>query len=111
MRVNPVTSAGRSNVRRKRPSLGETESERQASGFSAHLPAPQQPVLERDQTAFSSRYLPNSVFLAHLIATRDGDIQTRALRQTASLNGANTYRDTASLPRRRAAGHLFKTER
>lgn len=111
MRVNPVTSAGRANVRRKRSSLGETQSERQTGDFAAHLPVPTERPLERDHAAFSSRYLPNSIFLAHLIATRDGDIQTRAYRQTASLNGVNTYRDTAALPRRRAAGHLLRTER
>lgn len=111
MRVNPVTSAGRANVRRKRPSMGETESERRKNSFASHLPAPLQPALERDQEAFTSRYRPNSVFLAHLIATRDFDIQAGAPRPDESLNGTNSYRAVAALPRRRAAGHLLKTER
>ena len=110
MRVNPVTSAGRANVRRKRPATGETASERQNS-FAAHLPVQAQPVLERDQQAFTSRYRPNSIFLAHLIATRDFDIQAGAPRPDESLNGTNSYRAVAALPRRRAAGHLLKTER
>lgn len=109
MRVNPVSSAGRANVRRKRPSVGETETERQAS-FAAHLPVPEHPALERDQEAFSTRYRPNSVFLAHLIATRDYDIQAGAPLPSDTLNGANSYRAVAALPRRRATGHLLKTE-
>lgn len=110
MRVNPVTSAGRANVRRKRPSVGETESERQST-FASHLPATLEPVLERQQEAFTGRYRPNSIFLAHLIATRDGEPQTRSRRQTEPLNGVNTYRATAALPRQRGAGHVLKTER
>jgi len=109
VRVNPVTSAGRANVRRKRPATGETESERQNS-FAAHLPVPVQP-LEREQQAFTSRYRPNSIFLAHLIATRDFDIQGGKPLPSDTLNGANSYRAVAALPRRRAAGHLLKTER
>gem|GEM_PF-1585409 len=111
MRVNPVTSAGRANVRRKRPSVGETESERQST-FAAHLPVPlEQPVLEQQQDAFTGRYRPNSIFLAHLIATRDGEPQTRLRRQTEPLTGVNSYRATAALPRQRGAGHVLKTER
>ncbi len=110
MRVNPVTSAGRANVRRKRPSIGETESERQNS-FASYLPVPVQPALEREQVAFAARYRPNSIFLAHLIATRDSELKTRTRRQTDALDSINTYRATAALPRQRAAGHLLKTER
>jgi len=110
VRVNPVTSAGRANVRRKRPSMGETESERR-TGFAAHLPVPAQPELEREQEAFTSRYRPNSIFLAHLIATRDFDIHAGSPRPDESLNGSNSYRAVAALPRRRPAGHLLKTER
>lgn len=110
MRVNPVSTAGRANVRRKRPSVGETESERQ-TGFASQVPAPLEPVLERHQNAFTDRYRPNSVFLAHLIATRDGEPQTRYRRQTEPLTGVNTYRATAALPRQRVAGHVLKTER
>lgn len=110
MRVNPVTSAGRANVRRKRPSVGETETERQKD-FASHLPVPLQPAFEREQKAFATHYRPNSVFLAHLIATRDGEPQTRLRRQTEPLNGINSYRETAALPRQRSAGHLIKTER
>lgn len=111
MRVNPVTSAGRANVRRKRPSVGETESERRTGEFARHLPEPLQPALERDQAAFTSRYRPNSIFLAQLIATRDYDLEAGMPRPDESLNGANSYRAVAALPRRRAAGHLLKTER
>lgn len=111
MRVNPVTSAGRANVRRKRPSVGETESERRADDFARHLPVPHQPALERDQAAFASRYRPNSIFLAQLIATRDYDIQAGTPRPDEALNGANSYRAVAALPRRRGAGHLLKAER
>jgi len=111
VRVNPVTSAGRANVRRKRPSAGDTERERRADEFASHLPEPLQPALERDQEAFTSRYRPNSIFLAHLIATRDFDIQVGPPRPDETLSGANSYRDVAALPRRRPAGHLLKTER
>jgi hypothetical protein len=110
VRVNPVTSTGRANVRRKRPSVGETESERRTV-FSAHVPAPLEPVLERKQDVFAGRYRPNSIFLAHLIATRDGELQARSGRQTEPLTGVNTYRATAALPRQRGAGHVLKTER
>lgn len=110
MRVNPVTSAGRANVRRKRPSVGETESERQ-TGFSGYLPAPEEPVLDRAQDAYVGRYRPNSIFLAHLIATRDGDIQLQQHSRDAALTGVNSYRATAALPRQRDTGHLIKTER
>ncbi|WP_298963928.1 hypothetical protein [uncultured Roseibium sp.] len=111
MRVNPVASAGRANVRRKRPSMGETESERQGKSFASYLPEPPKPDLERDHDVFNGRYYPNSVFLAHLIATRDYDIQTRQARPAETLSGANSYRAMAALPRQRGAGHLLKTER
>jgi hypothetical protein len=111
VRVNPVSSAGRANVRRKRPSPGEGDGERRAQDFASHLPVPLQPALEREQAAYSTRYRPNSVFLAHLLATRDSDLQTRNIGQSEALTGVNSYRATAALPRRRAAGHLLKTER
>ncbi|POF32766.1 hypothetical protein [Roseibium marinum] len=110
MRVNPVTSADRANVRRKRPPTGETASEHQPD-FASNLPVPVQPVLEQEQAAFATRYYPNSVFLAHLIATRDNDPQTRTFRRVEPLRGVDSYRATAALPRQRAAGHLLKTER
>ncbi|PVB61253.1 hypothetical protein [Labrenzia sp. 011] len=97
-------------MRRRRPSKGETESE-QRPDVSSCLPVPVQPVLEQEQAAFSSRYYPNSIFLAHLIATRDGDPQTRTFRRTEPLRGVDSYRATAALPRQRAAGFLLKTER
>ncbi|MCX2724947.1 hypothetical protein [Roseibium salinum] len=90
--------------------MGETETERQTD-FASHLPVPLQPVLEREQQVFSTRYRPNSVFLAHLIATRDGEPQTRVRRRAEPVHGVNTYRAVAALPRQRAAGHLLKTER
>ncbi|WP_428641897.1 hypothetical protein [Roseibium sp.] len=108
--MNPVTSANRANVRRKRPSTGEQDAEPRNS-FASHLPEPLQPALERDHDAFTGRYHPNSIFLAHLIATRDGDPQTRTRRQAEPLHGVNTYRATAALPRQRAAGHVLRTER
>jgi len=110
VRVNPVTSAGRANVRRKRPSSGEVETGR-GKDFAAYLPVPVQPDLEREQAAFTTRYYPNSVFLAHLIATRDGEPQARSLGQTGPVTGVNSYRATAALPRQRTAGHLLNTER
>lgn len=110
MRVNPVPSTGHANVRRKRKFVDEPENGRQ-SEFAANLPVPVEPVLERQQEAFVSSYRPNSVFLAHLIATRDNEPQTRTLRRTEPGNGVNSYRETAALPRQRAAGHLLKTER
>lgn len=110
MRVSPVTSLGRANVRRKRPSVGETETERRTS-FAASLPAAENRVLERDQRAFTNRYRPNSVFLAHLIATRDYDIQSGASLLSETLNGVNSYRSVASSPRQRAVGYVLKTER
>lgn len=110
MRVNPVSSAGRAKVRRKRPSVGETESERQAT-YSAQLPVPVEPELEREQITFTERYRPNSIFLAHLIAARDAELHTRLRRQTEPLTGVNSYRATAALPRLRPAGRLLKTER
>ncbi len=110
MRVTPATSANRANVRRKRPATGDADAERGTS-FATYLPEPVQPALEREQDAFFARYRPNSVFLAHLIATRDGDPQTRFRRQAEPLHGVNTYRATAALPRQRAAGHLLRTER
>ena len=110
MRVNPVSSAGRANVRRKRPSLGETTSEHKAD-FAAQLPIPLQPVLEKEQEAFSTRYHPNSAFLAHLIATRESEPDARHYSQIAPLSGVNSYRATAALPRQRSAGHVLKTER
>lgn len=109
MRVTPVTSAVRANVRRKRPSKGETETEQ--TSFASYLPVPLQPALEREQAAFSTRYRPNSIFLAHLIAARDGDPQNRTRRRAEPLQGVNSYRATAALPRQRPAGHLLKTER
>ncbi len=109
MRVNPVSSAGRANVRRKRPSLGETESERQASGFARLLPPPGQAQFEREPASFDACYHPNSVFMAHLIATRD---EARVLyMQTAAKAVTDSYRATAALPRKRAAGHVIRTER
>ncbi|MEP2703480.1 MAG: hypothetical protein ABJN98_22945 [Roseibium sp.] len=108
--MTPITSAGRANVRRKRPSVGETESERQTT-FASHLPAPVEPHLERSQDAFSARYQPNSIFLAHLIATRDSELDAREFRQSETFSGADSYRATAALPRQRTAGHVIKTER
>ncbi|MEP3045432.1 MAG: hypothetical protein ABJL55_05875 [Roseibium sp.] len=108
--MNPVSSAGRANVRRKRPSAGETESERQSS-FASHLPVPVEPALNRAQDAFSTRYQPNSIFLAHLIATRDSELDAREIRQSETFSGADSYRATAALPRQRTAGHVIKTER
>jgi hypothetical protein len=110
VRVTPVTSAGRANVRRKRSSLGETETERKAN-FASHLPVPVEPTLEQAQEAFVTHYRPNSTFLAHLIATRDSELQESQYRQSETLSSVNTYRATAALPRQRSVGHLLSTER
>ncbi|MCV0428063.1 MAG: hypothetical protein K5905_21620 [Roseibium sp.] len=90
--------------------MGETKSERNVD-FAAQLPVPLQPVLESEQEAFSTRYRPNSAFLAHLIATRESEPDTRQYSQIAPLSGVNSYRATAALPRQRPAGHVLKTER
>ncbi|MDN3721123.1 hypothetical protein QW131_22785 [Roseibium salinum] len=109
--MNPIPSADRANVRRKRPFMGETETERQTD-FASHLPVPLQPVLEREQQVFFHALPPElGFFLAHLIATRDGEPQTRVRRRAEPVHGVNTYRAVAALPRQRAAGHLLKTER
>lgn len=97
-------------MRRKRPSTGEAQGEERKS-FAAHLPVPVQPDLDREQAAYLDRYRPNSVFLAHLIATRDSAVSMSGGEQSAALTGANSYRATAAMPRRRAAGHLLNTER
>lgn len=110
MRVNPVTSAGRASIRRKRPSVEETQAER-ATELASHVPVATEPDLERAQEAFTDRYRPNSVFLAHLIATRDADLTMRNPRAYEALSGINTYRATAALPRQREAGHILSTER
>ncbi len=110
MRVNPVSSTGRANVRRKRPSSGEAKSERRTS-FASHLPAPLQPDLDRSRDAYSTRYRPNSVFLAHLLATRDEEPMILSPLPSPAQDGASSYRATAALPRRRTAGHLLSTER
>lgn len=110
MRVNPVPSTGHANIRRKRPSPEEARSER-ATEFSAQLPVAVEPDLEQAQQAFTKHYQPNSIFLAHLIATRDEDLTFRHRRPYEALNSANTYRETAALPRQRGVGHVLSTER
>lgn len=109
MRVNPVSATGRAIVKRRRPSSGEARSERKED-FAAQLPPPENDFEPQQETLFT-HYHPNSVFLAHLIAANDVDLQIRGRRKTVPEICSDAYRATASLPRRRAAGHLIKTDR
>lgn len=108
MRVNPVSALGRSIVKRKRPEPAETGTRPEAEKAFA-VPVPVEPQVARDTAGLSARYLPNSIFLAHLIATRDFEPQTRFKRQTEPERGSESYRATAALPRQRAAGYLLST--
>ncbi|WP_299477987.1 hypothetical protein [uncultured Roseibium sp.] len=112
MRVNPVSATSRSNVRRRRPATGEARAEAQPD-FAGYLPPPPstEPEHGRSQDALFTHYHPNSVFLAHLIATRDGELYPRPRRKTVPEICSEAYRATAALPRQRLAGHLIKTHR
>ncbi|WP_209000541.1 hypothetical protein [Labrenzia sp. DG1229] len=110
MRVNPVSATGRAIVRHRRPSSGDARSERQAD-LAVQLPPPSEQTFEREQETLFTHYHPNSVFLAHLIATSDVDLQIRGRRKTVPEICSDAYRATASLPRKRSAGHLIKTDR
>lgn len=90
--------------------MGDPGRERQR-GFAEYLPASTEPELEREQDAYTGRYRPNSIFLAHLIAARDGDIELDTDSEDAARIGVDSYRYTAALPRLRGTGHLIKTWR
>lgn len=109
MQVNPVSALGRSNVKRKRASLGETESERQVHG-RANLPVPVQPGLSTQPVPYQDRYRPNSVFLAHLIATRDAERHAPYGWQAMPKFGTSAYRATAASPRKRETGHILSID-
>ncbi|MEP0233587.1 hypothetical protein [Roseibium sp.] len=109
MRIEPVKALGRSNMKRKRRYRDEPEQPREKSAFQLQL-VPQEAHIEEDHDRFIARYRPNATFLAHLIATRDGDPQTRYKRQTEPEIGTSRYRETAASPRKREAGHLIAIE-
>lgn len=109
MRVNPVPALGRSNVKRKRPSLGETESERRLY----ERPLSQEiiePAHATRKDSFPDDYLPNSVFMAHLIATRDAELDARHGWGMEPEFGASQYRAIAASPRKREAGHVISSD-
>ncbi|WP_208999119.1 hypothetical protein [Roseibium sediminis] len=110
LRVDPVSALGRSTVRRKRRSVAETETERFAPRQPEHLPVATQAPEPIERVDLNARYRPNSVFLAHLIATRDQFPQTRYRRQREPEHGADVYRATAARPRQREVGHVVSTE-
>jgi len=110
LRVEPVATVGRFRERRKRRSVDETENERFVPKAPQTLPAITQAPEQTERTELNSRYRPNSVFLAHLIATRDEFPQTRFKRRREPEHGADVYRATAALPRLRDVGHVLSTE-
>lgn len=109
MRINQVSAFGRSNVKRKRPSLGNTETERRAHA-RPNLPVAVQPVHTAQSVPFPDRYQPNSVFLAHLIATRDAELHAPHGWQAAPQSGISAYRATAASPRKRETGHVLSID-
>lgn len=105
MRVNPVPAIGRSIVKRKRPSVGETESERQVH-VDLDLPVVVEPLRTHRENAFADQYHVDAAFMAHLIATRDAEMQPRTGWQMEPQIGASVYRATAASPRKREVGHV-----
>lgn len=97
-------------MRRKRPISDEQPQRRERRRTAYELVPLETKKIERDHDAFIGRYRPSIPFLAHLIATRDGDAQTRFKRQCEPEVGANKYRETAASPRRREAGHVLSRE-
>lgn len=110
MRVNPVSATGRAIVRRQRPSSGETRSGSEGD-FAGYLPPPPEPEHRSEPETFFRDYHPNSVFLAHLLASGEIELQERPRRRSGPELCADAYRATAALPRQRAAGHLIRTDR
>ncbi len=106
MRIEPVKALGRSNMKRKRRFQDDRKPAREEHPFEVQL-VPVENRAEEAHDQFIARYRPNATFLAHLIATRDGDPQTRFKRQTDPEIGTSRYRETAASPRKRQAGHLF----
>lgn len=110
MRVNPVSATGRSIVRRQRPSSGETQSGSQGD-FAGFLPPPPETEHRNEPETFFRDYHPNSVFLAHLLASGEVELEERPRRRSVPELCSDAYRATAALPRQRAAGHLVRTDR
>ena len=107
MRIEPVRSLGRSNLRHR----GHKHRDTKKPSQTRHLPVVQpSPAHGPYDSQLTSRYRPNAAFLAHLIATRDGDLQTRFKRQIEPETGTSRYRETAASPRKREAGHLIAIE-
>lgn len=109
MRVNPVPAIGRSIVKRKRPSVGETESERRVH-MDLDLPVVVEPRRAHQENAFADQYHVDAAFMAHLIATRDAELQPRTGWQMEPQIGASVYRATAASPRKREAGHVLSAD-
>lgn len=108
MRINPVNAYGQSQYRREanRPGRPEDASNTTPS-TDRQLPVAVEPARRTEPVRHHVRYRPDAAFLAHLIATRDGDPQTRFKRTAASEYGADRYRATAASPRKRAVGHVI----
>jgi len=69
-----------------------------------------QPVHSTQDVPFPDRYHTNSVFLAHLIATRDAERYAPHGWKAAPVAGTAAYRATAALPRKREAGHVISSD-
>ncbi|MEJ8476339.1 hypothetical protein [Roseibium algae] len=113
MRIEPVKTLGRSNLKRRGWYWDDDrrENRREKHPFQIALVPTETNRLEEEQDRFTGRYRPNSTFLTHLIANRDNDeAQTNFMRQTASAIGTSRYRETAASPRKRAVGHLIAIE-
>ncbi|WP_417687499.1 hypothetical protein [Roseibium sp.] len=109
MRIEPIKTLGRSNLKQRRRREDNREQLREERPFQVQVIVTDNPV-EQDHDRFVARYRPNSTFLAHLIATRDGDPQTRFKRQTEPEIGSSRYRETAASPRKRSVGHVIALE-
>ncbi|MBO0346796.1 hypothetical protein J0X15_16335 [Roseibium sp. CAU 1637] len=97
-------------MNRKRPSSDEQPQRRESRRPATPMITLEATRIEREHDAFIARYRPNAPFLAHLIATRDGDPQTRFKRTTEPEIGTSKYRETAARPRRREVGHVISKE-
>jgi len=107
LRINPVNAYGQNKYRREASRPGKPETPSGAISAERLLPVAVEPVCRTEPSRHYVRYRPDAAFLAHLIATRDGDPQTRFKRTAASEYGADRYRQTAASPRKRAAGHVI----
>ncbi|MTI44095.1 hypothetical protein E1178_10800 [Roseibium hamelinense] len=95
-------------MKRKQPA-DEKEQERQRPKRDFKAPLVVEPAIVREHNIYTKGFRPNSVFIAHLIATRDRDPQTRTNWRVDPQEGNDTYREIAARPRRRQAGHVVST--